>query len=283
MTQLRFAMCSAPYKGFDFRQMCREIRAAGYTGLEVTPWALAANPCAIAPAQRREYARIIGEEGLGFAGLHSILLAPAGLHVTTPDAALRRRSWDHVAGLIDLCADLGPGGVLVFGSPFQRGSTGGSTAADARARFVEGLVEVAPRAEARGVRILVEAIPSRQTDVVNTLAEAVEVAREVGSSSVRSMFDTHNSADETEPAEVLVERYFDWIAHVHVNEMDGAHCGAGHYNFAPLLAALTRLNYQGWVSVEPFDYAPGPERIARESIATLLRAAGAQSPESSTL
>ncbi len=274
MSPLRYAMCSVTYKGRDFTAMCRDLKGAGYEGVEITPGSLAEDPCSIQPAVRREYARIIAGEGLTFAGLHWILVAPAGLHVTTPDAAVRRRSWEHVAGLIDLCADLGEGGVLVFGSPLQRGSTGGSSAAEARARLVEGLVRSAPRAVERGVRILVEPIPSSQTDVVNTLAEAVAVAREVGCPNVLSMFDTHNSADETEPVPALLERYFDWIAHVHVNEMDGAHCGAGNYDYAPLLSTLARLGYRGWVSVEPFDFTPGAERIARESIGTLRRHAG---------
>jgi len=274
MNPLRYAMCSVTYKGRDFSAMCRDLRQAGYGGVEITPGALADDPCSIPATVRREYARMIAEEGLSFAGLHWILVAPAGLHVTTPDAALRRRSWEHVAGLIDLCADLGDGGVLVFGSPFQRGSTGGSSAGEARARLVEGLVEVAPCAVERGVRILVEPIPSSQTDVVNTLAEAVAVAREVDCPNVLSMFDTHNSADETEPVPAVLERYFDWIAHVHVNEMNGGHCGAGSYDYTPLLSTLARLGYRGWVSVEPFDFTPGAERIARESIETLRRYAG---------
>jgi sugar phosphate isomerase/epimerase len=64
----------------------------------------------------------------------------------------------------------------------------------------------------------------------------------------------------------LVEKYFDVIRHVHVNETDGGHCGTADYDFTPVLAALKRLNYPGWVSLEAFDFAPGAERIAPESL-----------------
>jgi len=80
------------------------------------------------------------------------------------------------------------------------------------------------------------------------------------------MFDTHNAVDETEPHDVLIERYFPLIRHVHVNETDGGHCGTGDYDFRPVLAALKRLGYQGWISLEAFDFTPGAERIATESI-----------------
>jgi len=57
----------------------------------------------------------------------------------------------------------------------------------------------------------------------------------------------------------LVERYYEWIRHIHVNETDGKHCGAGDYDFGPVLAILKKLNYAGWISLEAFDFSPGAE------------------------
>jgi sugar phosphate isomerase/epimerase len=85
------------------------------------------------------------------------------------------------------------------------------------------------------------------------------------------MFDVHNAIDESEPHDALVERYFEYIRHVHVNELDGRYPGAGDYDFKPVLAALARLGYAGWVSLEAFDFSPGAEQLANQSLRHLER------------
>jgi D-psicose/D-tagatose/L-ribulose 3-epimerase len=268
MTNYRYrhAMCNEAFQGWDFAEACRAIKRAGYDAIEIAPFTLAEDPATITAAQRREYRAIMAAEGLAFAGLHWLMVSPAGLHVTTPDKVLRERSWNHIRTLIDLCADLGENGVMVFGSPKQRGSTGGLSRADATRNWVEGLAAVSPQAAAWRVTVLVEALPANQCDVVQTLEEAVGVVKEIGATSIQTMFDTHNAVDEEEPHEVLVERYLGYIRHVHINEMDGRHPGRSNYDFKPLLRCLRRNNYQGWVSLEVFDFAPGAETIAHESL-----------------
>jgi len=260
------AICNEAFEKFPFADACRAIRKAGYEGIEIAPFTLAEDPSLIPASQRREFRSIIESEGLRFVGLHWLMVSPKGLHVTTPDAALRARSWQHIRNLIDLCADLGPGGVMVFGSPNQRATTCGLTREQATRHYVEGLVSVAPHAAGRGVTILVEALPRGQCDVVQTLDEAASIVREINSPGVRTMFDTHNAIDEAEPHAVLLDRHYDLIRHVHVNEMDGKHCGAGSYDFKPVLSVLQRRGFPGWVSLEAFDFSPGAGRLAQDSL-----------------
>ena len=262
----RHAICNEIYKDWDFAQACRSIRDIGYTGIEIAPFTLAEDPATVTAVQRREFRRIIEEEGLTFVGLHWLMVSPKGLHVTTADEALRKRSWTHIHNLIDLCADLGPSGVMIFGSPFQRGTTAGTSRDEATRRFVEGFAEAAPHAGERGVTMLMEALPVGQCDVVNSLDEAVKLVQSIGHPNVQTMFDTHNAVDEVEPHADLVDRYFDLIRHVHVNEMDGGHCGTGDYDFKPVLNTLRRHNYQGWISLEAFNFEAGSENIARGSL-----------------
>lgn len=263
--QFRQAICNEAYGTRPLAEVCRSIRTIGYTGIEIAPFTLSESPVDLNAATRREYRDVIVSEGLEFVGLHWLMVSPKGLHVTTPEIALRDRSWQHIRNLIDLCADLGDKGIMVFGSPQQR-STQGISRGEATRNYVEGLAGVAPHAYQRGVTILVEALPSSQSDVINTLADAAAIVNEIRSPAVSTMFDTHNAADETEAHAAVVDRYFSLIRHVHVNEMDGRHPGTGDYDFKAIFDVLRRRNYQHWISLEAFDFTPGPETLAAESL-----------------
>ena len=272
MSSFRLAVCNELFEKRDFAESCRTIRKAGWQGIELAPFTLGENPDTLSAVLRREYRDIMRSEGVEFVGLHWLMVGPAGLHVTTPDENIRRRSWDYVAGLVDLCADLGDRGVMVFGSPKQRSSTGGISAAEATRYFVEGIVGVAPRALERDVTICIEPLSPVQTDVLTTLEEAAKIVEEIRSPAVRTMYDSHNAIDEKEPHERLVDRYFGIIRHVHVNEMDGSHPrpGGGH-DFKPVLQVLENRSYAGWVSMEVFDFSPGADKIVNEAGAYLRK------------
>jgi len=264
--QFRHSMCNEAFEKWPFAEACKAIRKAGYSGIEIAPFTLAEDPAAFSAERRRECREAMAGEGLQFVGLHWLMVSPKGLHVTAPDAALRKRSWEHIRNLVDLCADLGDGGVMVFGSPKQRETTGGLSREEATRNFVEGLASVAPHAGERGVSILIEALPRYQCDIVLTLDEAAALAREINHPAIATMFDVHNAVDEKESHACLVDKHFPLIRHVHVNELDGKHCGQGSYDFKPVLEVLRRRNFAGWVSLEAFDFSFDPEAIANQSL-----------------
>jgi sugar phosphate isomerase/epimerase len=56
---------------------------------------------------------------------------------------------------------------------------------------------------------------------------------------------------------------------VHVNDPNGRGPGFGDLKFAPLLKILHESDYQGYISVEVFDFAPDPRSIAARSLGYL--------------
>jgi len=272
---MRFALCNELFQGVPLRQVCQTIHKLGYAGIEIAPFTLADDVQTLDRVARKEISSTIAESGLSFVGLHWILVSPQGLHVTSSDQQIRKRSWNYVGQLIDLCADLATDdqpGVIVFGSPKQRSTYGEMSCEQATEIFIQELSKLASHAVERGIQILVEALPANQSDVINSMAEAVGIVDQIGSPAIQSMFDVHNAIDETMPHTDLIKQYFPYIRHVHVNELDGREPGAGNYNFSPLLGTLDALDYNGWVSVEAFNFTRDPEEVANRAIHCLRSA-----------
>jgi sugar phosphate isomerase/epimerase len=253
-------------------KQCDLVGRAGYQGIEIAPFSLVKETVGeLTPAIRREMVRVMKASGIECAGLHWLLSPPpAGLHVTTPDRELRRKSWAYIEALIDFCGDLG-GTVMVFGSPKGRSTTAGLSVIEAKNHLADGLAGVADHAQRRGVKILLESLGHDQTDVVNNLAETVELLERIAHPAIQTMFDFHNTTDETEPFPRLIEKYFSRIHHVHVQEMDGRYLGSGNAEneFFASFRKLKDLRFDKWISVEVFDFSPGAETLAAESLKTL--------------
>jgi sugar phosphate isomerase/epimerase len=251
----KYAMCNESMQGLPFAEQCAIVAGAGYRGIELAAFTFVeAGVEELDAAARAKITKTMERAGLACAGVHWLLA--------------------YFEALIDFCADMG-GPIMVFGSPKQRNAKG-IAIAQARGYFKEGLIKVAERARRRNVTVLIEALDRTQTDVVNTLAEALALVREIGHLAIELMFDFHNTADETEPFDVLIGTYYERIRHVHVQEMDGKHLGTGNAveTFVPGFQALKDRRYERWVSLEAFDFAPGGKRIAEESMAVLERIEG---------
>lgn len=269
----RFAICNESMKGMSWSEQCALAASAGYSGIEIAPFTLVKEGVREIDAQQRKaMRRALKDNGLRCAGLHWLLVAPpAGLHCTTSDDAVRNRTWDYIGDLIDFCADM-EAEVMVFGSPKQRSAKdAGISVAEAIKRLQDGLARVAPHAKRSGVKILLESLDHTQTDVINTLAQTLEVIKQVNHPSIQTMFDFHNTADETEPFDLLIRKYYPYIHHVHVQEMDGKYMGTGTGStaYVKALQTLKELKYQKWVSLEVFDFTPGARTIAEQSLKTL--------------
>jgi len=262
----RFSVCNETFESTSFEEQCGLAREIGYEGIEMMAGTLADNPISIPPVRRKELRRVIGDQGLSFVGLHNLLTVPQGMRASARDARVRRRTWDFVSGLVDLCSDLGSNGILVFGSGKQRDAEPGDATSDALARFRDGLRSVAPHALEAGVTILIEPLAPRLSNLLNRLDETVELVRQIESPAVRTMFDVHNTAGETLPAPALIAKYIPFIRHVHLNEMDGRRPGTGSYDFRALFAALARYSYSGWLSLEVFDFQPSGKVVASEAL-----------------
>ncbi|MBN2314277.1 MAG: sugar phosphate isomerase/epimerase, partial [Sedimentisphaerales bacterium] len=138
----KYAMCNESMAELSWAEQCRIIGNAGYQGVEIAAFTLVKEGVQeISPAKRKEMVSTMKRAGIECVGLHWLLAPPPkGLHFTTPDAAVRRKTMAYFNELIDFCGDLG-GEVMIFGSPKQR-NTQGIPVKEAKKYFADGLAEV---------------------------------------------------------------------------------------------------------------------------------------------
>ena len=266
---MRIALCNEVVRDLDFAAQCELAAALGYDGLEVAPFTLGDDPHLLPASRRTEIRRAAADAGIAVTGLHWLLITPQGLHMTTPDAAVRARTIDVIERLIGLCADLG-GEVLVHGSPKQRSVPDGEDPRAARDRAVEAFAAAARAAEAAGVVHCIEPLGRDETDFINTVGEAVAVIEEIGSSALRTMIDVKAAGpNEAMPIDDLIDEWLPtgMVAHIHLNDENRRGPGQGETRFGPILGALLRNGYDGIAAVEPFIYEPNGPCTAAHSIA----------------
>jgi len=263
---MQFALCNEVLLELPFAEQARHAAALGYDALEVAPFTLDAEaPHRLGAARRAELRRMAEDAGCPIAGLHWLLVAPAGLSIT--DAALHGQTLDVMRGLIDLAADLGAA-YLVHGSPAQRRVNAPGDAARAEA----ALAAAAAHSGAAGLTYILEPLNAGQTNWAATLAEAAAIVTRINHPALRTMLDVAAAgAGEAESVPDLLRRWLPTglIAHIHLNDRNRRAPGQGSDRFAPVLAALHAGGYAGICGVEPFEYIPDGAGSAARAIGYL--------------
>jgi sugar phosphate isomerase/epimerase len=267
---MKFAICNETFQDWSLERACDFAAQCGYTGLEIAPFTLATRAGDVSPRQREAICRLVRAAGLEVVGLHWLLAKTDGYHLTSGDPDIRQRTTDYLIELARLCGDLG-GRVMVLGSPQQRNLADGMTNADGVACAAEVLAAVVPELEARGVVLAVEPLGPQETNFLTTAGEAMQLIQRIASPQVRLHLDCKAMATESVPIVDLIRQYHPWMAHFHANDPNRQGPGFGELDFVPILRTLDEVGYDGWVSVEVFDYTPGVERLARESVQYMQR------------
>jgi len=262
---MKYAICNETYEGWDHAEVCRVSAELGYTGLELAPFTLGRRITDVTAEQRRTLRRQAEERGLQIIGLHWLLAKTEGLQLTAADEATRQRTADYLVELARCCRDLG-GDLMVFGSPAQRRIPAGATRARAAEHAVDTFRRALPGIVGAGVRLCLEPLAPTEADFINTGDEGVEILKQIDHPNFVLHLDVKAMSSEPTSVPDLIRRHAPHTGHFHANDPNKRGPGFGNTDFVPIFRALRDTGYQGWVSVEVFDYTPDPVTIARESI-----------------
>ena len=263
---MRFAICNETFQDWSFDKAFRFAADLGYTGLEIAPFTINISAYEISAARRAEVRKLADDAGLEIIGLHWLLAKTTGYYLTTPDDAVRHKTADYITELARLCRDLG-GHLMVLGSPQQRNLLPGVTHDQAMELAADCLRRAMPTLEECGVTLAIEPLGPKDGNFLLTADLGRQLCEMVGSPNCRLHLDCKAMASESKQIPQLIRENARLLAHFHANDPNMRGPGMGDLDFLPIFQALADIDYRGWVSVEVFDYTPGVEALARDSIA----------------
>lgn len=273
---MRFAICNELFQDWPWERALELTRECGYTGWEIAPFTLGEHPTQLSAERRSQLAEQVSQFGIDVVGLHWLLAKTEGYHLTTNDAEVRSRTSDYLGQLAALCRDLG-GAIMVLGSPAQRNFPSEMTHAQAADNARSVLEQALPELEKHQVTLALEPLGPGEGNFWNHAAQVVEVIEHIDSPLVQLHLDVKAMSSEGMPIADVIRANAQHLVHFHANDPNLLGPGMGDVDFKPIFDALREVDYQGWVSVEVFDYKPGIETIARQSMQNMRAVlAGAQ-------
>ncbi|MFT3878902.1 MAG: sugar phosphate isomerase/epimerase family protein [Gemmatales bacterium] len=276
LVPMNYAICNETFEGWEHQRICQYVAGLGYRGLEVAPFTLGPNPTQLPASERDQLRQQAQDAGVQLLGLHWLLAKTTGLHLTHPDAQIRKQTASYLGELGKLCHDLG-GNLMVLGSPLQRNRLPEVSPVQAFECAVDTIKQAMPRLGEAGVRLCVEPLGTAETNFLNTCAEANDLIKAIDHPlcvlhlDVKAMAAECDTLDDADSIAGLIREHVARAGHFHANDPNRRGPGFGPMPFQPIMKALTDGHYAGWVSVEVFDYSPDPETIARESIRYLKK------------
>ena len=272
---MKFAICNELFEAwnvaqeFDFPRVFEYVKRCGYEGIEIAPFTIEKDAFHIPATRRVEIRRLAEKNDLEITGLHWLLAKTEGYYLTSPDPVMRQKTSDYFLELIRLCADLG-GRFMVLGSPLQRNILPEVTQEQAFGYAADVLQKIVPMLEKCDVQIAVEPLSPKETNFLTTAAETVRLIEMIGAPDrIALHLDCKAMASEDIPIAELIRANKKHAIYFHMNDPNLLGPGFGDVDFVPIMKALLDIDYQGWASVEVFDYTPGIEVLAEKSLANM--------------
>ncbi|OYT29749.1 MAG: D-tagatose 3-epimerase [Thermofilum sp. ex4484_79] len=265
-----FSICNEMFEKWKLEEIFKYVSEIGYHAVEIAPFTLSDDVRKIPSDERKHIHELAEANGIKIAGLHWLLVTPKGMHILSPDESVRKFTKEYLCELIKFNYDIG-GKVLVFGSPKQRNVPEGMPYEKAWKLAVEFFRECSKFAEDYDSIIAFEPLARHLTNFINTGREAVKLIQDVNHENFKLILDVYSMTDEGRPYSEIIKEGKDFLAHFHANDTNGLGPGFGKANYTEIIQALREINYNNYLSVEVFDFSPGPKYIASKSIENLRK------------
>jgi D-psicose/D-tagatose/L-ribulose 3-epimerase len=227
--------------------LLQTIREHGFNGVEIPLLRIAGFDAA-------EIRRAIEASGL-----ESTVCAvlPPPLSLISEDAQVRRETIAHLSRAIELSAEAG---ARIMAGPVYNPVgkfTGVRRTTDEWKRAIDGYRELGPVLAKHDVQLAIEPLNRFETYFLNTTTDAVSLCDEVDHPNIGILWDTFHANVEEKHLGTALLRTGRHLKHVHTCENDRGTPGTGHVDWNAVFAALRKLGYNGWLTIESFGFSAG--------------------------
>jgi D-psicose/D-tagatose/L-ribulose 3-epimerase len=226
----------------DLLPILDRLKAIGYDGAE---FFVGGSP--------EESFKLVGKhcQNIGLEVTTVTVLSPEENPIS-PDAKIREKSKEKLRWVLDRAADLNS---QVLCGPFHSAFATFASRAPIEDEYnwsAEVLHEVGDYAQNLGILLTPEALNRFECYLCNTMEQLDYLLAKVNHPNVQAMFDTHHANMEEKKLGAAIELIAPRLGHFHISENDRGTPGSGHVNFDETFAALAKVNYKGWLTIEGF-------------------------------
>ena len=118
--------------------------------------------------------------------------------------------------------------------------------------IIDPLRELSLFAKDRGVDLLIEPLNRYSTPVCTTSADAMYVVKSVAQENVGLLLDTFHMNIEEDSIEYSIKNTNGLLKHIHLADNNRKMPGFAHINFQEIVKALRELEFDRYMSFEPF-------------------------------
>jgi D-psicose/D-tagatose/L-ribulose 3-epimerase len=226
----------------DLLPILDRLKAIGYDGAE----------CFVGGSPEESF-KLVGKhcQDIGLEVTTVTVLSPEENPIS-PDAKIREKSKEKLKWVLDRAADLNS---QVLCGPFHSAFATFASRAPIEDEYnwsAEVLHEVGDYAQKLGILLTPEALNRFECYLCNTMGQLDYLLGKVNHPNVQAMFDTHHANMEEKKMGNAIEFIAPRLGHFHISENDRGTPGSGHVNFDETFAALAKVNYKGWLTIEGF-------------------------------
>jgi sugar phosphate isomerase/epimerase len=189
------------------------------------------------------------------------------LTLTLPEPAVRARAREFVRSIIDFAGVLGAPAII--GS--MQGRWGeGVDRETALGYLTDALEDLGEHAARYKVPLLYEPLNRYETNLVNTVDDGVALLQGLTTRNVRLLADLFHMNIEERDIAAAIRAGGGRIGHLHFVDSNRRAAGLGHIDYAPVVAALREVGYDGFASAEALPF-PDPDAAARQTMIAFRR------------